>query len=106
MTNRRTFLAGLAGLAGDPRKPLGQLDQPVEPRRRIAPHPRDHQLVVRPQLDRALQPLGIGDQPGWIRELVIVERNQCALGSDIDLGNMRLDRLALDLDQLDQVGGG
>ena len=51
----------LLGLSHHGAKPFGQLEQPVEPRLRIAPRAADHQLHVGAQLGRALQPLDIGD---------------------------------------------
>src|SRR5688572_12033275 len=68
-----TNLGLFTSLAGYGAKAPGQLEQPVEPRLGIAPGPRYRKLAVWPQLDRALQPFGIGDQSDGIGEVIIVE---------------------------------
>src|SRR3546814_11720878 len=63
----------------------------------------DHQLHVGAQLCRALEPRDIGEQARRIGEIVPVEADQRAARADIDLGDVRGDRVMLDLDQPDQI---
>ena len=50
----------------------------------------------------AFEAVDVGDEAHGVREIVHVEADEGALGADVDLGNVGLDRLTLDLDEFDR----
>src|SRR3982751_1589645 len=72
-SRRPVFQQKAPGSTQYPRQPPRQLDRPVDPACRIRPAARDHELAVRPQLGRALQPLDVGDQAFEVGEGIVVE---------------------------------
>ena len=87
-------------------KGLGELEQSVEAALRIAPRAAEDQLHVGTQPGRLAHPLDPRQQSRGVGKVVVVEGHQRAARADVDLGDIGLDRLVLDLDQLHEVRGG